>query len=356
MRAMISVAAMTGLLECITAAGRDPDPILRAVGLDRSVLGNPEGFVASSVFTQLLEEASRQTGDDCFGLHFGNRFNPKNIGPLAYVVINSPTILAGIENAARYLKVHNQAAATSLDTEGQWFYLRYRVSDSSVDSVRQHNEYSMAVVLNTVRLMAGSDWRPQEVQFAHQSPAQITEHGMIFGVPVLFGRASNALVVEHEFIQRQVPAADSRLCQILQRYLEHVLADMPREDDVVASVRKAMAETMREGDPTIARVAKKMGLSPRTLERRLKERGTRFKQLIDDTRRRFAINYLKDNGNTLTHVAFLLGYSEVSAFNHAFRRWVGQSPGDYRRRRAAVAKSVAVKKPEPLAGDSSKPI
>jgi len=325
---MISVSAMTGLLECITAAGKDP--ILRAVGLDRSVLGNPEGFVASSVFTKLLEEASRQTGDDYFGLHFGNRFNPKNIGPLAYVVINSPTILAGIENGARYFKVHNQAAVLSLDSEGQRFYLRYQVNDSSVDSARQHNEYSMAIVLNTVRLMAGSDWRPHEVQFAHQSPAQITEHATNFGAPVLFGCASNALVIEQEFIQRQVPAADSRLCQILQRYLEQVLADIPREDAVVASIRKAMAETMREGDPTIARVAKKIALSPRTLERRLMERGTRFKQLIDDTRRRFAINYLKDNGHTLTQIAFLLGYSEVSAFNHAFKRWTGSTPLKYR--------------------------
>jgi AraC-like DNA-binding protein len=331
MRPMISVAAMTGLPECITAAGKDPDPILRAVGLDRSVLGNPEGFVASSVFTQLLEEASRQTGDDCFGLHFGDRFNPKNIGPLAYVVINSPTILAGIENTARYLKVHNQAAATSLDSEGQWFYLRYRVSDSSVDSARQHNEYSMAVVLNTVRLMAGSDWRPQEVQFAHQSPAQITEHGMIFGVPVLFGHATNALVVEREFLERQVPATDPRLYRILQRYLEHALSDMPREDEVLASVRKGIAETMREGDPTLTRVAKKLALSPRTLQRRLEERGMRFKQLMDDTRRRFAINYLKDRDHTLTQVAFLLGYSEVSAFNRAFKRWTARTPLNYRR-------------------------
>ena len=334
MRPMISVAAMTGLLEAITAAGKDPDQILRALGLDRSVLRNPEGFVASSIFTRLLEEASRQTGDDCFGLHFGERFNPKNIGSLAYVVINSPTILAGIENGARYLKVHNQAAATSLDTEEQWVYLRNRVTDSDVDSARQHNEYSMAVILNTVRLMVGSEWRPQEVQFAHQTPARTTEHNRIFGVPVLFGRATNALVVEHEFIERQVPAADPRLCRILQRYLEHVLADMPPEDKMVASVRKAIAETMRERDPTIARVAKKLGSSPRTLERRLKERGTRFKKLMDDTRLRFAINYLKDRDHTLTQIAFLLGYSEVSAFNHAFKRWTGSSPLKYRQTRS----------------------
>ena len=333
MRQMISVAAMTGLIEAITAAGKDPDQILRAVGLDRSVLGNPEGFVASSIFTQLLEEASRQTGDDCFGLHFGERFNPKNIGPLAYIVINSPTILAGIENGARYLKVHNQSAATSLDIEGQWAYIRHRVTESGVDSARQHNEYGMAVVLNTVRLMVGSEWRPQEVQFAHQTPAQTTEHNRIFGVPVLFGRATNALVVEREFIERQVPAADPRLCQILQRYLERVLADMPREDELVASVRKAIAETMREGDPTIARLAKKLALSPRTLERRIKERGTRFKKLMDDTRRRFAINYLKDEDHTLTQIAFLLGYSEASSFNHAFKRWIGSTPLKYRQTR-----------------------
>ena len=326
MRPMISVAAMTGLIEAITAAGKNPDQILRAFGLDRSVLRNPEGFVASSIFTQLLEEASRQTGDDCFGLHFGERFNPKNIGPLAYVVINSPTILGGIENGARYLKVHNQAAATSLDIDGEWVYLHHRVTDLGVDSARQHNEYSMAVVLNTLRLMVGSQWTSQEVQFAHQTPAQTTEHNRIFGVPVLFGRATNALVVEREFIERQVPAADPRLYRILQRYLEHVLADMPPKDKVLASVRKGIAETMREGDPTLTRVAKKLALSPRTLQRHLEERGMKFKQLMDDTRRRFAINYLKDRDHTLTQVAFLLGYSEVSAF----KRWTGSAPLKYR--------------------------
>ena len=328
---MISVAAMTGLLEAITAAGKNPDEILYALGLDRSVLENPEGFIASAIFAALLEEAGRQTGDDCFGLHFGERFNPKNIGPLAYVVINSPTILAGIENTSRYLKVHNQAATASFDITDEHVYIRYSLTDSGIDSPRQHNEYSMAVILNTLRLMVGSDWAPQEVQFAHSTPMQTTEHIRIFGAPVLFGRVTNALVVEREFIERQIPAADPRLYPILRRHLEHVLADMPRADKMVGSVRKAIADTMREGDPTLTRVAKKLGLSPRTLERHLQERGMRFKKLMDDTRRRFAIDYLKDRDHTLTQIAFLLGYSEVSAFNRAFKRWTGTTPMDYRR-------------------------
>jgi AraC-like DNA-binding protein len=87
---------------------------------------------------------------------------------------------------------------------------------------------------------------------------------------------------------------------------------------------------LRDGDPKIARVAKKIAMSPRTLERRLKERGVFFKKLMDDTRRRFALSYLRDRKNSLTDVAFLLGYSELSAFNRAFKRWTGTTPLDFR--------------------------
>jgi AraC-like DNA-binding protein len=91
---------------------------------------------------------------------------------------------------------------------------------------------------------------------------------------------------------------------------------------------------MRDGDPKLTRVAKKIAMSPRSLQRQLKEHGVDFKQLMDDTRRRFALNYLRDRRNTLTDVAFLLGYSELSAFNRAFRRWTGSAPLDCRRRLA----------------------
>jgi AraC-like DNA-binding protein len=330
MESMISVAAMTGWLETVSAAGKNPDPILAAAGLNRARLGNPEAFVPSSAFGRLLEEAARQTGDGDFGLHFGERFNPKNIGPLAYVVINSPTISAAVGNASRYLKVHNQAATTSMEVEGELVYLRYQIAALGRDTVRQHNEYSMAVILNTARLVAGSSWAPREVHFAHQVPSRVHEHSRIFGAPVLFDCPTNALVVEREFLDRQVPAADARLYRILQRYLENVLAEMPREDKLLAAIRKTIAEAMREGVPTLERIAKTLALSERSLERRLKERGTNFKKLVEDTRRRFAANYLKDREHTLTQIAFLLGYSEVSAFNRAFKRWTGATPLKFR--------------------------
>jgi AraC-like DNA-binding protein len=335
---MISLAATSGLLEAIGAAGADPDDVLQALQLDRSIFAKSDGFMPCAVFARILEEAARVTGDACFGLHFGERFNPKNIGPLSYVVLNSPTVAAGDENAARYLKLYNQAATVSRTIEGERAYLQYVLSGlEAIEARRQQNEYSMAIRLNTIRMMVGSQWTPLEVQFAHPEPAQMTEHLRVFGAPVLFGYLSNNFVIEREFLDRQVPAADQRLYRIIKRYLERILEEMPPEHGVLPSVRRAIAESMRDGEPNLARVAKKMAMSPRTLQRQMKEHDVEFKGLVDDTRRRFAMGYLRDRRNTLTEIAFLLGYSEASAFTRAFKRWTGATPLAYRRQSGVTA-------------------
>src|SRR5262245_3931465 len=111
---MTSLAAAIGLGDAIKEGGADPDAALRSVGPARRAIADPHGFIASREFARLLDAAARATSDDCFGLHFGERFQPKDIGPLIYVVLNSPTFAAGFENIARYLRVHNGAARVSV--------------------------------------------------------------------------------------------------------------------------------------------------------------------------------------------------------------------------------------------------
>jgi AraC-like DNA-binding protein len=212
--------------------------------------------------------------------------------------------------------------------------MRLRLARLGLKAPRQFNEYSMALALNTIRMMAGSQWTPQEVQFTHQAPHDSSEHLRVFHAPVSFGSASNAFVINREFIERQVPAANPRLYKILKQYLERVLNEMPAENGLIASVRKAIAELMRDGAPKLARVAMKMAMNPRTLQRQLREYGVEFKELVDNTRRLSALNYLRNSTNTLTEIAFLLGYSELSAFNRAFKRWTGSTPLNFRRRLA----------------------
>jgi AraC-like DNA-binding protein len=330
-KSMISVNAATGLIEAIEAAGGDPDEILSPFGLDRSVFAEAGRYIAAADFTRVLERAATITGDDCFGLHFGERYHPKDVGPVVYVVLNSPTFAVGFENLVRYLRIHNEAARASFVIEGARAYLRHRPGELPVETARQHSEFSLVVGLGTIRLMAGSQWTPLEVQFAHTGPRETAEHERLFGAPVIFGSSTNALVVDREFVERPVPAADERLYPILKHYLDRVLEELPREDRLLASVRRAVAESMRNGDPTLAQVAGKMAMSPRTLQRRLGEYGMEFRGLVDDTRRRFALTYLRDAKNSLGEIAYLVGYSEVSAFNRAFKRWSGVTPSEYRK-------------------------
>src|SRR5215468_12607439 len=147
-RPMVSVAAATGLLEAIAARGEDPDQILRKFEIDRSAFSEPEGFIPSSIFAGVLEAAAQATADDCFGLHLGENYNPRNIGPLVYVVLNSPTIRAGIENFERYLHVYNEAAKWFFTSEGSRGYISYLLTDLGMKTLRHSNEHGMTIAFN----------------------------------------------------------------------------------------------------------------------------------------------------------------------------------------------------------------
>lgn len=335
---MISISAAAGLIEAIKAAGANPDDVLGTIAVDSAIFANPDGFIRVSTFARILEEAARVSSDACFGLHFGERYNPKNIGSLVYVVLNSPTIAAGIENTARFIKIHNEAARASLLVEKDRAYLRFLPNELLIHTSRQHSEYAMAVALNTLRLMVGSEWAPQEVHFTHQLEVATPEHFRVFCAPIMFGCPANAFVVESDFLKREVPAADPRLYRILKRYLGRMLNEMPREDDLLAAVRRMIGEAIRDAEPKLSLAAKKLGMSPRRLQRRLQEYGLDFKRLVDDTRQRLALQYIKEEKDTLTQIAFMLGYSDVSAFNRAFKRWTGTAPLEYRR---TVAKQAS---------------
>jgi AraC-like DNA-binding protein len=211
-------------------------------------------------------------------------------------------------------------------------YLQHQLRGVALERRRQHQEYALTLGIGIIRMMAGSDWRPLEVQFEHEPPPRTNEHARVFGAPVLFRCMGNAMVIEREFCDRQVPTADRRQYPILEDYLERQLENRPTENRFVISVQAAIGNAMKDGEPKVADVAAAIGVSVRTLQRRLSESDVDYRALVDDTRRDLALRYLRDRRHTPSDVAYLLGYSELSAFSRAFRRWTGSTPSDYRRR------------------------
>jgi AraC-like DNA-binding protein len=328
----ISISAATGLLDAIAAGGGTAERVLRNAGVERSTLLRRDGFIRSSVFSRLLEESARSTGDCCFGMHFGARFDPRDIGILAYVVVNSATIAAALRNVERYLHIHNHAPNVSFGIEGKRGYLRYLLRGSENASLRQHNEYSMAVLVKTLRGAAGAAWTPSEIRFVHRRNGAC-DYRAVFDSRVRFGCASNALIVERDFVECCVAAADPKLYRALRGHLDRALAGTQQEDVLLEAIRSAIGASLECGDAKLERIAAKLAVNARTLERRLKAHGVLYRDLLEDTRRRLALEYLKDKRRTISEIALLLGYSEVSAFTRAFKRWTGSTPRDSRARR-----------------------
>jgi AraC-like DNA-binding protein len=151
---------------------------------------------------------------------------------------------------------------------------------------------------------------------------------------IVIGRAQTDI----KGLKRVLPAADELLYRMLTDCLEELSHAGPRTA-LLAAVRTTIAEALRDGKPNLVRVANELEVGPRTLQRRLKNYHIDFKRLVNDTRCSLALTYLQDTQNTLTEIAFLLGYSEVSAFNRAFKRWTGSTPLEYRRVIARPKKS-----------------
>lgn len=332
-----------GLLDAIAASGGSPERVLEAAGLRASDLADPDHWVDLEKLLTLDDAAARELGDEAFGLKVGLTYDPNSLGVLAYAVLNAPIVDTALRNFERYGHTHMEGARIVFETRGGECRLGYDISVGSRELRRQHSEGACAMGVQLMRRLIGSDWRPQRVLFGHRKPADVREHERIFRAPLEFDQdVSCALVFATSDLERSVIGADLRLLPIVQRWLDDAPASTSASDAWLRDVRAQIARATCDGHPELERVARRLGMGGRTLQRRLGERGLVWKTLVEDVRRELALRYLNEPTLPLTEVAFLLGYSELSAFYRAFRRWTGTTPAEHRRRAKAESGSASV--------------
>lgn len=313
-----------GVLDAVAAAGGSPDRVLAAAGLVPDDLCDADRLLELDRIMALYEAAARDTGDDAFGLHVGTTYDYASIGPLVYAVLNAPTVGVAIENFARYGRAFVPGGAMTLARDGGQVDFGYALDVADFETCRQHAEGAAVVTLRVLRRLIGPDWQPRYVRFGHAEPRDTAEHRRLLGVPMRFLQPiAMAFVFDADVLERSVPGADRRLLPIIERHLQELVAGTP---SMLDDVRHGIAEALCDGAPTIRVVAKRLGTSVRTLQRRLGAEGAVFTMLVDDVRRDVAMRYLADGKANLTDIAFLTGYSELSAFGRAFRRWTGSTP------------------------------
>lgn len=347
-------AATTGTtIRAATAAGAlhglSPDrrrQALIAVGLAEADLEDPDRLLALDTVLRLATAAAQVEGDDHLGLHVGLVWDLGELGVLSYAVLNAPSVGTGLRNLDRYGRVHVPGGRITLCERGSEAHFGYHLETEDRELARQHVESAAAVGLRIVRRLAGEERRPLRVAFGHRRPRDPSEHARTFGCEVSFGASEHLLMVfDAALLDLPVAGADRKLLPIVEKHLDDLLS-RPADPAIVQEVRRVLARILCDGSPRIRVVARQCGMSVRTLQRRLEAQAVVFRDLVDATRLELAERYLAEPEASLTEVAFLLGYSELSAFDRAFRRWTGTTPLAARRRLHQTARGVATEPPD----------
>ena len=308
------------------------DPILKKAGLTRRQASDPDAKIPFYKHAALLTLAAEATGDGCFALHLSSDIHPRQAGVLGYVLLNSITLGDALSNLQRYYRVLTEGLDVNFSIEGNEVALMARIVDPLVADERQVAEFGLSLLLHFCEMITGTKISPIRVELRHGRPKEARTIRQRFGCPVRYGQDRIALVLKREFLDHAVEAADDELLNILKRHCRQILGRAPRTKDLGFDVRELITALLPSGQPMIDDVARELGMGSRTLRRRLSEQGFIYTELVEEVRHKLALRYLNDSNITPTQAAYLLGYAELAAFNHAFRRWTGSSPSAYRRK------------------------
>lgn len=326
----LTVRALRPVLAGLEALGHNVPPLLERAGLSATLLADPEQRLPPGSLQKLWDQGVAASGDECLGLHVAMAAPVASFDLHAYAMLSSPTLRDAFIRAARYQRLINEATVLRLDEGTAGAILQHELPDGS-SVPRQPAEFLVACWLRFGRLVAGVPWSPERVFFAHDSPGDCREQTAILDAPLQFSSGRTAMQVPVEVLSLANPQADATLLTLLDRYTDTLLERQPALVTVSARVRAWLVEAHGSGSPAARQAAASLAMSERTLHRRLEQEGTTFRQVLDRFRHEKSVALLAA-GSSITDVAFLLGYSELSAFYRAFRRWTGKSPAAVRDR------------------------
>ena len=331
----VRASLVTAVLHFVAGSGGDPARVRAAAGLRDGDLLDPDRMLEIDRLAAVLANAADELRDSVFGLHLGAKFDLEAFGLVTYAVLNASTVEIGIRNLVRYMSSLVEGADAELSVRRGVAALRARSDRADPEAFRHVYDGAMLVVLRMLRRLTGAAaWRPLEVLLVPRAPADTREHRRLFGVEPRFGQSENEIRFDAALLAREVAGADRSLLPVVEQRLNEVLAADPAEEPWLARLRIEIASRLCDGHPTLPDVAPEVGMSTRTLQRWLAERGLAYRDLVQAARRRLALEYLERSDTELTEIAFLLGYSDLAAFAHAFQRWTGTSPGAHRRARS----------------------
>jgi AraC-like DNA-binding protein len=277
----------------------------------------------------LWQKASEAINDPCFGLKAGELWHPSNFSALGYAMLASHTIRTALERMERYYRVISDEKIMELkDTEDGLTLIL--VFSNILHDIPDRNIALLAVILSICRINYAENLAPVSVTFTSPEPSCSAKFFEFFKCPVFFDAAANSLTLSFKSVDEILPSSNPKLAELNDQIMIEYLAELDR-DNLAQRVKAAILKQLPSGKVTDESVSRDLYMSARKLQRQLENAGTTFYTLLNETREDLAKKYLRDQDTSITEIAYLMGFSENSAFSRAFKRWVGVSPSQYRK-------------------------
>ncbi len=307
------------------AAGISLDPVLNNVGLTRREVEDPTHRIRVHDQIKFLSLVANELDDDLLGFHLAQVPDLREIGLFYYVLASSETLLQALQRAARYSAIANEGIALKCITSNALGTSFHYVGVSR--HLDQHQiEFWMTALVRICRRLTGLHVLPTRVRLVHRR-AWDKELASFLGDNIELGATADDILFPERIKHAPVVSADPYLNRLLRFYCEEALAQKRRDRGSFRSqVENAIVPLLPHGKAQVGEVARRLGISQRTLARQLIAEDVSFSNVLENLRSDLAYRYLADPELAISQIAWLLGYQEVGAFSHAFRRWTGMTP------------------------------
>jgi AraC-like DNA-binding protein len=323
------------ILAAAKGCGLDVRRLLIEAGLGEQIAGKRglDDHVTLAQYGRLWETAVVRSGHADLPLRAASALGIDSFGVIGFALMTSPTIGAAFAGLARYYSLLCSAGRWSrLDEPDEHVGLLFDLERGEPLATRCAIEFALGETVHFATVLAGRRVPLVEVRFPHQRPADEAPYRRFFGAPVRWGVGQAALVIPRSALDLPLVKADPHLAAYFQAQADALVRKGAAEitEPLSSQVRRRVIEALPSGPPALPAVARSLGQSPRSLRRHLADEGTSFQALVERTRNELAVRYLSDSKLTVSEIAFLVGFSELSPFLRAFRRWTGLTPGEYR--------------------------
>jgi len=276
---------------------------------------------------KLATIAFEASDDSALGLHLSKNYREMPYKLLTHIALNSANMLEAINYWARYAKLDSDRYQIEIREEANIFVIRY-LNYSEYQAIWLQ-EYHLSQVLVNCHIYIDENIRPVEVRVVHDAPDYVAEYNALFQAPIVFNADENAIVFQKYDMLRPIPAANQFLKEVLIQQADTMVRNIDGNALFTNQIRVFIVKNLSNKKANVKSLCRALNIDRTTLQRKLKEEGTSFSRILDNTRQLLSVSYLKEDFQ-IKNISHLLGYSEPSAFQHKFKQWFGISPGLYR--------------------------